>query len=473
MYGAADVFTNVVNLLLTPVYTYFLTPTDYGNIGLLVLFSTLAKIVFRMGLDAGFFRVYYDLDPAQRRRFAWTVMTFAGASSTLLLSGVVAARHVLGRLLLGGDGRPLWILLVAADIYLGSFSFVPQSLLRIQDRPGLFSGFAVFRHSVNTVLKVVLLVKGFGVTGVLVSDAVATGLFTLALLPVLRGAAATGFTWAPLKEALHFGLPKVPHGLLLQVQNLADRRILAAFGDRAEVGLYHQGYNVGQGVKFALSAFEPAWQPFVYSQIGRPEAKATLARVVTYALAGFFGLGLAFAVLGRELLMALTFENHAFWAAAPVIPVVVCAYVLHGVFLLTSIGIGIEKKARYYPIVTAAAAGTNVAANLLLVPRYGMMGAAWATLVSYAVMAGLGFFFSRRLYPIPFEWGRIARIVAAGGVTYLLTLLAPEAWLPAVAVKAVALLAFPVLAVAFGALTAEELAWLKGRLRPPARTARG
>ncbi len=398
-----------------------------------------------MGLDAGFFRVYYDVAEAERPRFAFTVASFAAAAAALLFALVALGRAPLGSLLLGSVGHPAWVVLVAADIFLGAFAFVPLSLLRIQDRPGLFSLLAAFRHAANTVLKVVLLMNGHGVTGVLASDVLATGLFSLSLLPVLMKSASFGWTAGALREALRFGLPKVPHGILLQIQNLADRRILAAFAPRAEVGLYHQGYTLGAGVKFALSAFEPAWQPFVYGQIGKPDAPTTIARVVTYAWAGFLGLGLAVAVLGRELLMLLTPKNHAFWEAAPVIPVVVLAYVLHGAFLLTSIGIAIEKRARYYPMITAAAAATNIAANLLLIPRVGMMGAAWATVFSFAVMAGLGFAVSRRLYPIPFEAGRLAGLIAAATATYALSLLAPEALWPAVGVKAAVLCAFPLL----------------------------
>jgi O-antigen/teichoic acid export membrane protein len=408
-----------------------------------------------MGLDAGFFRVYYDVAEVERPRFAFTVASFAAAAAALLFALVALGRAPLGSLLLGSAARPGWVLLVAADIFLGAFAFVPLSLLRIQDRPGLFSLLAALRHATNTVLKVVLLMQGHGVTGVLASDVLATGLFSLSLLPVLVKGTAFGWTAGALREALSFGLPKVPHGILLQIQNLADRRILAAFAPRAEVGLYHQGYTLGAGVKFALSAFEPAWQPFVYGQIGKPDAPKTIARVVTYAWAGFLGLGLAVAVLGRELLMLLTPRNHAFWAAAPVIPVVVLAYVLHGAFLLTSIGIAIEKRARYYPLITAAAATTNIAANLLLIPRFGMMGAAWATVFSFAVMAGLGFAVSRRLYPIPFEAGRLAGLLAAATATYALSLLAPDSLWPAVGVKVVVLCAFPLLVIS-GARAAEK-----------------
>jgi O-antigen/teichoic acid export membrane protein len=449
------------------VYTAFLSPTDYGQLALLILFSTLAKVLFRLGLDAGFFRVYYDLDAGERPRFVSSVTLFAAGSSTLLFLGVLLARDALAGALLLPAGRGGWVVLAAADVYLGAFSFVPQALLRIQDRPGGFAAFAILRHATNAALKVWFLVQGRGVGGVVLADALATGLFAVALSPVLLRAAARGWTPGPLLEALRFGLPKVPHGLMLQLQNLADRRILAAFVPRAEVGLYNQGYALGQGVKFALSAFEPAWQPFVYAQIGRPEAPRAIARVVTYVWAGFLAAGLALAVLGRELLMLLTYKNPAFWAAAPVIPVVVLAYLLHGAFLLTSVGIAIAKQARYYPLVTAITAALNIAANLLLVPRFGMLGAAWATVVSYAAMAGLGFVLSRRLYPIPFEASRLLRLAAAAGLGYLVSLLAPSALVPAVAVKLVALALFPAAVVAFGVLSAEEWErgreWLRGR----------
>lgn len=462
VYGAADVFTTVVNLLLIPLYTTYLGATEYGHLALLLLFSTASKIVFRLGLDAGFFRVHYDMaTETDRRRLAGTVALFAAAVAALALAAVAALRGPITRMLLGGGVPEGWVVLAAGDVFLGTFAFVPLALLRIQDRPRLFSALSVVRHAVNIALKVLLVTSGHGIAGILWADLAATGVFALALAPILARNAAPAFSRPLLREVLAFGLPKVPHGLMLQVLNLADRKILDVFSTRGEVGLYHMGYTFGGGVKFALSAFEPAWGPFVYSRARLEDGALTLARVATYAYAAFAGAALAVAALGPDLLRLMTPRNPAFHAAAPIIPVVALAYLLHGVFLLTSVGIGIAREARYYPIVTAAAAAANVAANLLLIPRFGAMGAAWATVFAYAVMALLGHAFSRRVFPIPFEGGRFLRITAAAALAFALASSVPGTGTAAATWRAAALLAYPLLAWALGTLRDDE----KRRLR--------
>jgi O-antigen/teichoic acid export membrane protein len=374
----------------------------------------------------------------------------------LLLAAVAAAARPITGWLFGRTPVPTaWVVLVAADVAAGTLAFVPLALLRIQDRPALFSTFSATRHTVNIVLKVVLVTAGWGVGGILWSDLAATAVFSVALMPTLVRHAAPAFSPPLLGDVLRFGVPKVPHGLLLQVQNLADRKILDHFVTRGEVGLYQMGYNFGQGVKFATSAFEPAWGPFVYAQLGRPGAPTTLARVAGHVFAFFTWATLAVAILGGDLLTLMTPRNPAFRAAAPVIPVVALAYLLHGVFLLTSIGIGIEKRARYYPLVTGAAAAANVAANFALIPRLGMMGAAWATVLSYAVMALAGFAISRRLFPIPFETSRWLAAAAIAAALFGFSFFAPAAPGPRVAVELALVGAYPLILLATGFLTRE------------------
>jgi O-antigen/teichoic acid export membrane protein len=438
IYGTADVLGNLVNFLLVPLYTAFLSPAEYGTLALLLAFSALAKIAFRLQLDSGFFRIYYDHDdPEERRRLVGSVLLFSALAGGALLALLVLVLGPLTALVLGGDtavARRL-VLLAAADVFMGSFAFVPLLLLRIDGQAARFAAYSTARHFLNTLLKVALVLLGFGIAGVLVADLLATTALALGLLPVLRGRVRAVLDRALLRPVISFSLPRVPHAVMVQALNMADRFLLDRFVSRAELGTYQVAYTFGTGVKFALSAFEPAWQPFVYAEARAPGARERLARLATPVFVAFVAVGTGFAVVSPELLALMTPANPEFRAAAPVIPVVAFAYVLHGLFLLTSVGLGIAKRTGFYPAITAAAAATNIGANLLLVPRLGIMGAAWATLLGYAVMAGLGAWASARAYPIPFSWPRLLGALAAGALCAALSRLAPDALGAALAVK--------------------------------------
>jgi O-antigen/teichoic acid export membrane protein len=107
-----------------------------------------------------------------------------------------------------------------------------------------------------------------------------------------------------------------------------------------------------------------------------------------------------------------------FHRAAIVTPWIALAVMFQGLYLVGSIGLVITKRTTVYPIATGIAASVSVAANVLLVPRSGMLGAAWATVIAYATLAAVTSVFSWRAYPIPYEWGRLARVAVAGAVAF-------------------------------------------------------
>lgn len=467
VYGLADSFGPLLSLALMPVLTRKLTPEDYGNLALLLLFGVGTKILFRLGLDAGFFRIYYD-QPGEREKrvFTTTILVASGAvSGSLLGIAYLLADPIALRLL--GQPRGDWILLVAGDTFFNAFSFIPMSLFRIRGRPRFFLTATLFRNGANVALKLGLVLAGWGVAGVLWADLLSSAFFVLTLLPALLANLGWGFSFSMLREAAGFGLPKVPHGVAYQALNLADRKLLDWFGPLEQVGLYHVAYQFGTGIKLFLSAFELAWSPFVYSLIGRADAASNIARIATYVALALTALALGLAILAREILALFTAP--AYHSAYAVIPVVILAYWLQGLFSLTSVGIGISKKAYYYPLMTSSAAALNIALNLLWIPRWGILGAAWATVAGYTLMAGMGFYFSQHHYPMPIEWGRLGRVVLAAGICYGLSLTAPEPLPSRLALKAGALLLFPVVLVALGFFRPPEMARLKAILAGESR----
>jgi len=123
-------------------------------------------------------------------------------------------------------------------------------------------------------------------------------------------------------------------------------------------------------------------------------------------------------------------KYHEAWR---VIPPITVAVTLQGWYLLTSIGLNITKRTQFYPLAAGAAAVCNVLANVVLIPRFGMMGPAWSNVISYAVLAGVAFVLSQRFYPIRYEFGRVVRVVVAGVAAYLAAVfLVPDIRLAAV-----------------------------------------
>ena len=465
IYGVADVIPYLINFSLLPIFTTYLSRIDYGALGILLLFGVTTKIFFRLGLDTGFFRIYYDQKTDRDRKVLATTLFLAasGVSVTLFTLCALAAGPI-GTFLLGVDSTSpaqlaTWVILVAGDTLLNTFAFVPMNLFRIQGRPAAFTVMTLIRSGVNIGLKLWLVVQGWGVSGVLWADVIASCLFVLVLLPTLLRNLGWGVSRSMLREAVSFGFPKVPHALAHQILNLSDRKLIEVFLSLAATGLYHIGYMMGTGVKFFLAAFELAWGPWGYAQLSRSNAPELLSRMSTYACTTLLGFALLNAVFGRELLFLMA--KPEFHEAHVIIPVIVLAYVLQGMFALTSIGIGISKKAFYYPILTISAALTNVLLNILWIPRYGILGAAWATVAGYGLMAVMGHRFGQKHYPIPFEWGRMGRVFLAAGLAYGVSLAAPDDLLKAVALKCVAILIYPAALLAFGFFRRDEIAWLK------------
>jgi O-antigen/teichoic acid export membrane protein len=330
---------------------------------------------------------------------------------------IVAASHPLARAIFANGGaegvaeRATWVSLVATDLFFSSFAFVPLGLLRIEEQAARFAAFSLLRHAVNIALKVGLLAFGYGVTGALLADILASAMFALALAPELRGRAVWAFERGPLRDALAFGLPKVPHGLLVQTLNLADRRILLAFVSLGEIGVYSVANSFAAAMKFPLSAFEPAWQPFVFSRAGTEAGRSEIAKAATQAAIVFVTCALLLAFVLPAALPLMTSGN-AFDSARSLIPPLVLAFLIHGFFLLSSIGIAVAKEARYYPMITGLSAVTNVALNLAFIPRFGVMAAAWSTVAAYAIMAVAGWAVSRRLMDLQIEWRRIFTVFA-------------------------------------------------------------
>ncbi len=455
IYGVGDVAIQVVNFLLLGVYVQYLSHADYGVLALLGSVEAFVKLFFRWGVDGSFMRFWYDCpdDPA-RQRLSSTLFFFLLGTNGVLLAGAFALSPLLASWL-GAPAYTLALQLVLLNTFAIGFTFIPFHVLRMQGRAREFSWLAFARSAATLVLRLVLVVGfGFGVMGVVVADLAVTIVLLVVMVrwfaPLLRPV----FSKQVLRDSLSFGLPRVPHGFAQQVIAVGDKFVLSAHVSLVELGLYSMGVSVGLIQKVFLAAFEYAWAPFYYATVREPGAPRIFSAVTTYGVAVLALMTAGLSAIAADLLQLVTHGQYT--AAAGVVAWTSIGVFFQGVYLMTSIGLNITRQTQYYPVATAIAAATNIGLNIALIPRFGIMGAAYANGISYALQALLAYRFSQRFYPVAYETARIVRVVLAAAIAYSIARALPAmSPLPGVLVRGTV-----VVAVMGAAL------WIGGFLRP-------
>jgi O-antigen/teichoic acid export membrane protein len=475
IYGAGDVATSAVNLLLLPLFTRLLSPSDYGVLALLLTMEAAAKILLRWGADSAFMRLYYDCpDLPARQRLASTIVFFLLAVNAPVLLGAWIAAPWLGVTLFETTAHTATLRTFFLNTFLLGFFFVPFHVFRIEGRSARFATLTFSRAAGQVALRLIFIAGlGWGVFGIVAADLVLTLVIGVALVPQYARLIRPLFSTALLGEALRFGVPRVPHGLAHQVTALADRWVLNAYVTLDRIGVYSIGVSLGLGVKLFLSAFEYAWAPFFLEAMARPEAKQIYSRITTYVVAVLVLLVAGLAATAGELVALMTAPGYE--DAASIVPWIALGVLLQGFYQITSIGLSITKRMALLPAATAASTVVAIGMNLLLVPRYGILGAAWAYTLAYAALATVGFVLSQRVYPVQYDWRRLSIVGLAGVMAYLLAMLAPRDDWPTVARLlargGTVLVAMPALLAAGGIIRPEDfrsLMAIRDRLRPSA-----
>jgi O-antigen/teichoic acid export membrane protein len=427
IYGLGDVAVSIVSFFLLPIFVDYLDARDYGVLGILGSIEVIGKIVFRFGLDGSFMRFFYDCEnDTDRRRLASTIFFFLLALNGAVLTPLLIFAPRMAASLFGTSIYTTALRLLLVNTFAIGFTFLPFHVLRIERKSTVFSALTLARSVMTVVLRVVfVIVLGMHVTGIYLADVFVTAGVMLALTRWFAPLIRPVFSWTTLRETLAFGAPRVPHAGAQQVMAVGDRFILNMFARVDEVGIYQIAVSFGLTEKLFLSAFESAWAPFYYATVRDADARQVFRTVTTYGFAVLVLLTAGLSATGRELVQAMTHGRimapaDPRWAqVSTVVTWTAIGVLLQGAYLLTSIGLNITKKTQYYPIATSVAAATNVGLNFVLIPRYGMVGAAWANGACYAVQAILGFVFSQRFYQISYDWSRLARVSAAGIVACL------------------------------------------------------
>jgi O-antigen/teichoic acid export membrane protein len=463
-YTAASILSKVIAVALLPLYTRYLTPADYGAAEVMFGAVVSLSIVVRFGLLEAVLRFYYKDDEDPGRVVASTfagllwlstvgallALPFAGPISEALLNRPAAG---LARIAIGG----LWVLTMTEFLL---------TLFRLEERARAY--FVTTIASVlATIAVTVVLVVGLdeGARGLLLGSYATGAVFVAGLIVLQWRQLSLVFDTALLKRLLRFGLPTMPAEVSLYLLNFVDRIIIVRYAGLPEAGLYSLAVKFAQAVNVLVRGFQLAWPPLAYSIRDDEDARRAYATVVT-----LFAAGCAFVVTGmwlfsRWIVRALAapkyFDSHE------AIGLLTTAVTLYALYMVMVVILGRTGRTGFNFPAAIAALVANIALNLLLVPPLGIVGAGLALVASYLVVVALMYVFTQRLFPVPYQWGRLARVVlTSAALVGAAELLLPDSGLIGLLARAVLFAAYPVVLFASGFFTPGERAWL-ARLRRP------
>jgi O-antigen/teichoic acid export membrane protein len=414
IYGLGGLVSRILAVLLLPLYTRYLSPSDYGKVETLIALTTVIGIALRMGIHSAFFRFYFDSPEPEARRLVlrtsfWFTMAMATAG---LVGGLLLAAPIADALFGSPDDSEL-VMAAFVGLWAGMNYEQLTSLFRVEERSVAFVSASlvnIFLTVGATLLLVVALDKG--PIGVIVGNFTGTLLVYAVLIGYRREQLGLQFDRSLLREMNRFGIPLVPTALFLWVTNFSDRLFLVRLADTTEVGLYSVGVRIASAMVLLLTAFRLAWPAFAYSIDDDREARRTYAFVLTYVV-----LVTTWVATGLALLSPWIVD----WIAAPafaessrVVGPLAFSTVAFAGYIVVAIGVGRAKRTQFNWVVTGAAAAVNIALNLLLIPPYGMMGAAIATIAAYATMFVGMVWWSQRIYAVPYQWRRVVTAAATG-----------------------------------------------------------
>lgn len=424
VYGISTIVVRFLSYLLTPYYTRIFGQETYGIVTDIYALIPLALTLLTMGMESSYFRFSAkaeeaggDVRAAKRRLFAttWGVTSLAAVVFFVLVASF--RNGVAGLMGEAYAAHPEYVVWVGLIILFDVWACIPFSRLREQGRALLFVGIKALNVVMNVALAVAFGVAGlfateFGVGWVFVANLIASVVTWLVILATVDRTVPK-INWALLAAVFAYSLPLLVGGLAGTANEFIDRQLikyLVPEGAMAQVGIYGAITKIAVVMMLFYQMYRLAAEPFFLSNFKKSDfVQMNAAALKYYVMASmliFLGIALFRDVFA--LIVGRDFREGIF-----ILPVVLGANVLTGVWLNLSFWYKREEKTSLAIVVTGAGLGSMLVFGFWCIPVWGYYGAAWARLASESTMVAVSWWLNRRFYPTPYDWRRIGEYVAA------------------------------------------------------------
>ncbi|MAZ93575.1 MAG: polysaccharide biosynthesis protein [Lentimicrobiaceae bacterium] len=439
VYGLGTMVPRFLNYLLVPLYTiYVFTQAQYGQVTLLYSYVAILLVILTLGMETAFFR-YANLNKSPKRAFN-TAMTSILICSAFFLLLIFSFADDIAVLIQYPDNKE-YVQVVALIIAIDAITAIPFAYLRYKNKALKFSVIRILSVVITISLNLLFLVVIPGYYGddyinfpVYRSTSLVGFVFIANLVGsfstlIMLGKELLSFSFKIdsdlLKKMLRYGMPILIISLMFMITEVADKILLkyllpSEINSDAQLGIYAACYKLAIIMMIFIQMFRYAAEPFFFAEAKKKNAKDTYSRVMSLFVGFTWSI---FLMVTLYIDVFKHFIGEAFWPGLQIVPIILSAKLFLGVFYNLSVWYKLTNKTFYGALIATVGGMLTILLNVLLIPKFGYLGSAWASFVSYFVIMLLSYYWGKYHYKIKYNIRIIFSYTAFAVVVYIMSII--------------------------------------------------
>lgn len=396
-----------ISFFLMPLYTAFLSPADYGILGVVSSVSTFLSVFITLGLEAAAARFYYknNKDEEYAKRVYGNVALVILANSLIWGSVFIGGHKWIVDPIVGDIEFFPYVFIGILNVIVTPMYLLYQNYLQAKQNAahyGINSLLCFILQVTFTVLS--LTVFDLGVFGVLLSQLITSVVFFVYVIIAFLRKQSLKLERPILKECFKYSLPLLPHNLANWSNGTLDKLLVNGIRSQADAGMYNVGQQYGSVMAFVANAINQAYVPWFYEKVN--DGKQGLKRIVQTADASICLVSLVAIAMSlfAEEIFSIMISNPAYDGVWKIVPCIVFAYVFQSIYFFF-VNVLFLKDTKVIFTITITAVVVNIGLNLLLIPELGFVGGAIACILTYFVKSIMALIISSiKNKEIRFHW---------------------------------------------------------------------
>ncbi len=426
-YTVGNLFVRSVSFLLLPLYSNLISTEDFGNYALIMSLYAIIAVFYQSGLQSALSKYYLEEKNENRRKEIFsTILNSTGIIGITLTAVIFILSGWIAKQTTGTVKYDDLVRIVFAALLFESITFITLHLLRTKELARKVVIYSSVSAVINLVMNIYLVYfLGLGIYGIIWAQLVTSVTVFFILLPYLRENYLAVLRTDLAKTFFTFSYPLIIAGILSASVEVIDRFIIDHFLGKSEVGIYSFSYRIALVMNIFVMSLRSAWTPYsirLYNEGNyKEEFGKSLTKIVAVSLFIFLSVSIFIDDLFRVQFAGFHLFDPRYSGGIEIIPVILISYVFSALITFYSVYPYVSGRSIHFLIGDFIGLVLNITLNFLLIPLYGIMGAAIATFFSFLGNALYLVIISEPKIKITYEPLKIILILISTGLFYMVS----------------------------------------------------